>query len=380
MVSTVNGSLAEGHWRPFVREALIRLVTEYASSDNRAERGIAVFDFDNTTTANDVTEATFGVATASGFIDGKRLSGFFTTPVATPGGRVTFEKSPRDYYFAVAGIRPDGSHDQYRSYPSSLWLGQLFTGRTVGEFVSQVREACGPDEPPGGRGGFPRPEIYPEIADLYGYLQSNGIDVWIVSAGMVWAVRWMVQNILNPMIAERHGDAAKIPLDRVIGVSTLLRDQRTGTLVQDQVLVVDPDQSGYLNLEEDAIANLEITPLVGGAVTFAGGKVAAANERIPWDRVVLAAGDSHGDIPIMTQASTRLWIAPIDRERGGLEPVVREIDMNTRWSSWASWLVQPVVAKEARFVLETSDISGEEKETLDWLASYFVLLSSQDEE
>lgn len=84
------------------------------------------------------------------------------------------------------------------------------------------------------------------MADLYGNLRRSGYDVWVVSAGIAWGVRWMVQNALNPAIVAKYGAAAAVPPDHVVAVTTLMKDRSTGRLVSDYQLTRGEPDARYL--------------------------------------------------------------------------------------------------------------------------------------
>jgi hypothetical protein len=149
---------------------------------------------------------------------------------------MSISKGVYDYYEAL--LDSGGEADPFREYSSLPMPASVFNGRTVADFVAQTSSVYN-----GGSGledlksgsqskilGAGRPFIYPQMADLYGNLRSHGYDVWIVSAGIGWAVRWMVANALNPAIVAKYGKDAALPLDRVVAVTTLMKDRSTGRL------------------------------------------------------------------------------------------------------------------------------------------------------
>ncbi|NBQ44100.1 MAG: hypothetical protein EBU23_16955 [Mycobacteriaceae bacterium] len=124
------------------------------------------------------------------------------------GKPVAVTEGISDYYDAV--LESGGDADPFREYSSLPMPGSAFQGRTLTDFLAQTSAVYD-----GGSGaadltskkeskilGAGRPFIYPQMADLYGNLRRHGYDVWIVSAGVAWAVRWMVQNRVESVVLQ----------------------------------------------------------------------------------------------------------------------------------------------------------------------------------
>jgi hypothetical protein len=154
------------------------------------------------------------------------------------------------------------------------------------------------------------------MADLFGNLRAHGYDVWIVSAGITWGVRWMVQNALNPTIVAKYGEDAALPLDHVIAINTLMKDLTTGELVSDYQLAHETPDEAYINLDPDRLAQLEILSLPDGLTSWHGGKTGAIDNIITGGdthaEIFLAGGDSDGDLEMLNRAGIRLNIARMD--------------------------------------------------------------------
>jgi len=183
-----------------------------------------------------------------------------------------------------------------------------------------------------------RPFIYPQMADLYGNLRAHDYEVWIVSAGIIWGVRWMVANALNPLIEAKYGLENSLPMTNIIAVNTLMRDTSTGALVSDYQLASVSADDAYLNLEPQRTASLEITSLPGTAVSWRGGKRGAIADIITPEDVYLASGDSNGDLPMLTIAKNRLVINRMDK------PQLAESFASTiAQEPQANWFLQPTL-------------------------------------
>ena len=86
------------------------------------------------------------------------------------------------------------------------------------------------------------------MVDLLAELVRQEFDVWVVSASNVWSVRWMVLHGLNPLLRERKA-ARGIQADHVIGISTLLADDRDRWYKDSVQVRENPD---YASLSEKA--------------------------------------------------------------------------------------------------------------------------------
>jgi hypothetical protein len=249
-----------------------------------------------------------------------------------------------DYYEAL--LDSGGDADPFREYSSLPMPASVFNGRTVGDFVAQTSAVYN-----GGSGaedlksgvqskilGAGRPFIYPQMADLYGNLRSHGYDVWVVSAGIGWAVRWMVQNALNPAIVAKYGKDAALPLDQVVAVSTLMKDRGTGKLVSDYQLTHQTPDAAYINLEPARIAQLEILALPDGLTSWRGGKTGAIDNVITRGELFMAAGDSFGDVEMLNRAPNRLVVSRMNKPdlAAGFAGEISKAPN-------ANWMLQPAI-------------------------------------
>lgn len=306
---------------------------------------IAVFDFDNTTQARDVSEAMLAQAQESNSIPVEALSAVLYPPfTSSDGSPVTIGKGVYDYYEAL--LDSGGDADPFREYSSLPMPSSVFAGRTVADFVATTSTVYD-----GGSGladlksgkqskilGAGRPFIYPQMADLYGNLRSHGYDVWVVSAGITWAVRWMVQNAVNPAIVAKYGKDAALPLDHVIAVNTLMRDRTTGKLVSDYELTrKNPDQA-YIDLDPARLSQLEVLAVADGLTSWRGGKTGAIDNIITRGELFLVGGDSFGDVEMLNRATNRLVISRMnkpDLAAGFADEIKKAPDAN--------WILQPTI-------------------------------------
>jgi phosphoserine phosphatase len=333
-------ALDKAGWTDTVYEKLTGIIS---GSEGQGKK--VVFDFDNTTQARDVSEAMLAQAQQANVIDPKTVSSAMFPPFTTADGKqMAISAGIYDYYEAL--LDSGGDADPFREYSSLPMPASVFAGRTVSDFVAQTSAVYD-----GGAGAADltsgsqskilsagRPFIYPQMADLYGNLRSHGYDVWVVSAGIGWAVRWMVQNALNPAIVAKYGKDAALPLDHVLAVTTLMKDRSTGKLVSDYQLTHQTPDAAYINLDPARIAQLEILALPDGLTSWRGGKAGAIDNVITRGELFMAAGDSFGDVEMLNRAPNRLVVSRMnkpDLAAGFAGEIAKAPD--------ATWMLQPAI-------------------------------------
>jgi phosphoserine phosphatase len=304
-----------------------------------------VFDFDNTTQARDVSEAMLANAQQTALIDPQTLApSMFPSFTTAEGKPMSINKGVFDYYEAL--LDSGGEADPFREYSSLPMPASAFNGRTVADFVAQTAAVynggSGLDDLKSGSQSkilsAGRPFIYPQMADLYGNLRSHGYDVWIVSAGIGWAVRWMVANALNPAIVAKYGKDAAMPLDHVVAVTTLMKDRGTGKLVSDYQLTHQTPDAAYINLDPTRLSQLEILALPDGLTSWRGGKTGAIDNIITRGELFMAAGDSMGDVEMLSRAPNRLVVSRMNKPdlAAGFAGEIGK-------ASDANWMLQPTI-------------------------------------
>lgn len=326
-------------WTPENRARLEDLIRHGAG------RGWPVaFDFDNTLVWGDVGEATL-----AWLVKHRRLRPETVAALCPPfrtaaGRRVETARLPdlTAYYEALLEGSGHGAADPAPLTRGYLWAAQIMAGLTVAQVVrataavaAAAREGeSGRLEVTPGRTAYPLPWFYPEMVELVAVLLNHGFAVWIVSASNVWSVRWMVLRVLNPRL-RRLGCRRSVPPEQVIGVAPLLRDGREREL-KDRVLV--RTRPCYARLDPPALRGLRVIPWLDEPTPVYAGKIACL-----WDALgrapYLAAGDSPGDLPMLTFAEHRLWLA---RESKPAYSVAMEACRRQREPE--RWLVQPVRA------------------------------------
>ena len=342
-------------------DSVYRHLTE-AIAGSAGQGKIAVFDFDNTTQARDIGEAVLARVQQTAAINPGSLSpALFPSFTAPDGAPVSISNGVFDYYEAV--LASGGGVDPFREYSSLPMPASVFQGHTVADFLTQTAAvydggSAAADVTSGRQStilGAGRPFVYPQMADLYGNLRSNGYDVWVVSAGVAWAVRWMVQNALNPAIVAKYGKDAALPLDHVVAVTMLMKDRRTGNLVSDYQLTHQSPDSAYIALEPSRMAELEVLGIPDGLSSWRGGKSGAIDNVIGRGDLFLAAGDSLGDAGMLARATNRLIVNRMnkpDLADGFAREIAEAPDAN--------WMLQPVISSAPVGFFETKCVMAKE--------------------
>jgi len=335
-------------------ESVYQKLTETILS-SAGQGKIVVFDFDNTTQARDIGEAVLARVQQTDAINPASLSPAMFPPfTGSDGTPVAITAGISDYYDALLDSGADA--DPFREYSSLPMPATAFTGRTLTDFVDQTAAvydggAAAADLTSKEQSkilGAGRPFIYPQMADLYGNLRAQGYDVWVVSAGVGWAVRWMVQNALNPAIVAKYGPDAALPMDHVVAITTLLKDRASGTLLSDFQLTPQSPDDAYINLEPARMAQLEITAIPDGLSSWRGGKAGAIDNIISRGELFMVAGDSMGDVEMLNRAPNRLVISRMnkpDLAEGFAAEIAKAPDAN--------WMLQPTINSAPVGFLET---------------------------
>ncbi len=321
-----------------------------AISRDAGQGKIAVFDFDNTTQARDISEAMMAYVQLNGVIDPTTLPTALFPSFATSdsAGEASITQGVYTYYEAVLDSL---ANDPFGEYSSLTMPSSVFNGYSIADFLgvtSAVYDngAAEADLTTGQESmilSAGQPFIYPQMADLQGNLIAHGYQVYIVSAGITWAVRWMVQNAENPTITAKYGDGAAIPLDHVVGINTLMKDTTTGQIVTDYQLVFQNPDEDYINLDPQRMSQLQILGTPDGLSSWRGGKVGAIVNYITQGPIsvgdlFLVGGDSTGDIEMLNEAGIHLTIDRMDQPA-----LVDAFVQNADSFPDGLWLMQPTI-------------------------------------
>ena len=335
-------------WLPANRARLNALLASRgvrSPSYDPAHRPVATFDWDNTMMRGDIGDATMAwMLRHDGILqppsrDWSQTGGALTAEARTalkacdaagePGHPLATSTTPAcaDALYAIydAGKTPAGAPAW--SHPITLttneayaWLARLLAGHTPAEVHAFALGAYeeGAKAPVGATmtlgthtGVMAWLRIYPTQRDLVAALQSNGFDVWIVSAS---------PQPVSEVVAAQVGIAA----DHVVGIrNTVEGDGRLGSHLApcgdapaDSVITFDQGKRCFIN---------QVIFHVPPAAQLARSDAA--------HRPTFSAGDSDTDVAFV-QDATELKLV-IDRNRVAL--------MCNAWSNaGGKWLVQPM--------------------------------------
>jgi hypothetical protein len=337
-------------WHPRTRLALETLIRNGAG-----KRLPVAFDFDNTLVCGDVGEATLAVLARTGKLALNEASEAVSPSFRIPGKAVTRLESCADvaaYYEAFLAPTVHGEADPTPLANGYAWVVEIMEGLSPLEVVKATRSAYGLAVPgqlklieiTPGQTGFLAPFFVPAMVELLRELLRHQFDIWILSASNVWSVRWMVLEVLNPLLRQA-GLRQGLRADHIVGVATLLMDRRGG-LHKDSLLVRErPD---YAALDPKTLAGFRLTNRLQFPVPTYSGKIACLFDTIG-QNPYLCAGDSPGDHSMMLISQHRLWMARL--EKPGYQKATAQL---IRRTGDAGWLVQATLAKPVPGLVSTS--------------------------
>ncbi|GAA2516301.1 haloacid dehalogenase-like hydrolase [Streptomyces longisporus] len=303
-----------GIWYGDNRARLQQVIDERGTCSGAGRHPVAVFDWDNTVTKNDVTDATLSWVLRHDALlrpaRWKDTSPWLTeaadralteacgagTPAplrTSTNARCTDEILDIRENATTASGAPAyaGTWNHRRTVPQYAWVPQLFAGRTPDELASYARQArtealaapIGATRTLGTRTVPAYVRYYDQQRDLIRTLQRAGFDVYIVSAG-------------SEPITEVWSRAIGIDPAHTIAIRSLL------------------DRRGRITPSNQGCGNVPATR--GTAIPYIDGKRcwinqeiygvhgAAAWQRQPWPRrPVLAAGDADTDVTFVGDAT-----------------------------------------------------------------------------
>ncbi|WP_030945848.1 haloacid dehalogenase-like hydrolase [Streptomyces sp. NRRL S-646] len=303
-----------GTWYGDNRARLQQVIDERGTCSGAGGHPVAVFDWDNTVTKNDVTDATLSWSlrhdrllrparwkdTSPWLTDAadRALAEACGTGTSEPlrtstNPRCTDEILDIRENATTASGAPAfaGTWNHRRTVPQYAWIPQLFAGRTPADLASYARQArtealAAPIGATRTLGTHTVPayvRYYDQQRDLIHTLQRAGFDVYIVSAG-------------SEPITEVWSRAIGIDPAHTIAIRSLL------------------DRRGRITPSNQGCGNVPATR--GTAIPYIDGKRcwinqeiygvqgAAAWQRQPWPRrPVLAAGDADTDVTFVGDAT-----------------------------------------------------------------------------
>lgn len=225
---------------------------------NANKGAYAVFDMDNTSYRYDLEESLLPYLEMKGVLTRDRLDpSLKLIPFKDQAGH---KESLFSYYYRLCEI------DDMVCYP---WVAQVFSGFTLRELKGYVDElmAYGKPIPATYYDGdklatldVEPPRVFSGQRELYNKLMENGIEVYVISAAHEELVRMVAAD-------PRYGYNAKP--ENVIGVTTLLKNRKTGELTTARKQIAEGKYDPKANLD------LEVTPYLWTPATWMAGKQAA---------------------------------------------------------------------------------------------------------
>ncbi|WP_297846512.1 haloacid dehalogenase-like hydrolase [Pseudomonas sp.] len=259
------------HWPAAQAKQLNAMIEANANKGN-----FAVFDMDNTSYRYDLEESLLPYMENKGLITRETLDP--SLKLIPFKDTADHKESLFSYYYRLCEV------DDMVCYP---WVAQVFSGFTLTQLKGYVDElmASGKPVPSTYYDGdtvkqinVEPPKVFTGQAELYNKLMENGIEVYVVTAASEELVR---------MVAADPKYGYNVKPQNVIGVTTLLKDRKTGELTTARKQIT----AG--KYDEKANMGLELTPYLWTPATWMAGKQAAILTYIDqWKKPVLVGGDT----------------------------------------------------------------------------------------
>ena len=259
------------HWPAEQAKQLNAMIAANANKGN-----YAVFDMDNTSYRYDLEESLLPFMENKGLITRESLDP--SLKLMPFKDTAEHKESLFSYYYRLCEV------DDMVCYP---WVAQVFSGFTLKELKGYVDElmASGKPVPSTYYDGdvvktieVNPPKVFTGQAELYNKLMENGIEVYVMTAASEELVR---------MVAADPKYGYNVKPQNVIGVTTLLKDRKTGALTTARKQISDG------KYDEKANLGLELTPYLWTPATWMAGKHAAILTYIDeWKKPVLVGGDT----------------------------------------------------------------------------------------
>lgn len=305
-----------GGWHGDNRARLQRVIDERGTCSGTVDTPVAVFDWDNTVTKNDVTDATLawilrhdGIlrpaswkATGAWLTDAadRALTAACgtTTPVGAPLPTSTVPRCAdeileiREAGRTMSGAAAFAGHwNHRRTVPQYAWVPQLLAGHTPAELTAYARRArtealaapLGSTRTVGTHTLPAYVRYYAQQRDLIRTLRRAGFDVYIVSAG-------------SEPVTEAWSPGVGVDARHTIAIRSLL-DRHGRTTTWNQGCGDVPATRG------------EVIPYIDGKRCWINQEIygvhgaAAWRRQDPRHRVALAAGDADTDVTFVGDAT-----------------------------------------------------------------------------
>jgi hypothetical protein len=259
------------HWPPEAKAKLMKMIKANANKG-----AFAVFDMDNTSYRYDLEESLLPFMEMKGYINRNKLDpSLKLIPFKDTRG---YKETLQSYYWRICEI------EDLICYP---WVAQVFSGFTLAQLKGYVDELMAYGQPVPIKywsgdevktGEVNPPKIFTGMTELYNVLMENGIDVYVISAAAEELVR---------MVASDPKYGYNVKPENVLGVNMLLKNRRTGELVNSRFQI----KEGTYN--QEANQELLLTPYLVNPMTWYEGKYGTIVGWIDqWKKPVLAGGDT----------------------------------------------------------------------------------------
>jgi phosphorylcholine phosphatase len=259
------------HWPQEQAKQLDAMIAANANKGN-----YAVFDMDNTSYRYDLEESLLPFMENKGLITRETLDP--SLKLMPFKDTAEHKESLFSYYYRLCEV------DDMVCYP---WVAQVFSGFTLKELKGYVDELMASGKPVSSTyydGDVVKtievnpPKVFTGQTELYNKLMENGIEVYVMTAASEELVR---------MVASDPKYGYNVKPQNVIGVTTLLKDRKTGELTTAR------KQISNGKYDEKANLGLELTPYLWTPATWMAGKHAAILTYIDeWKKPVLVGGDT----------------------------------------------------------------------------------------
>lgn len=347
--------LDDNNWTPQIKNRLEKLLKQNSNQHKKV-----IFDFDNTVVSRDIGEATLAYLVKDKVLDIEKIKHFSPTfMLDNKEVSVTNVSDLTEYYEKFMESTAHHTNDDISVMNGYVWLTQMMEGLSPLDIINETKKgymsgAASKDRELGkvtkidvteGKTSYGVPFFHPETVDLIGNLLINNYDVYFVSASNVWTIRYMVTKELTKLIKEKFKKDLTIPPENVFGISTLIKDKRTGILYKDIQLVREKSSQArlYANLDENELKNYELTNQLVLPVTAFDDKTTNIMKYIvkEGEKPFLTAGDSLSDLSMLKFSENKLWFARLEKS-DYQEKVVKLI----KKTEADKWFIQPVLYKK----------------------------------
>jgi len=271
MSNTASHAVALKYWPQEQGRQLSRFIKAHANKGQ-----FAVFDMDNTSYRYDLTDILLPYLEQKGILTREMIDpSLLLLKFRDENGQ---RESLYSYYSRLCAI------DSRTCYP---WIAQAFAGFTLAGLKHYVDEVMALKEPltvSVYEGDTVRtydifpPKPFAGQQELFKMLTDNGIEVYIITAAHEEIVR---------MVASDPQYGYNVKPENVIGVTTVLRNRKTGALTTSEMQIRQGDYDPAKNME------METTSYLASPLTWFEGKSAAILSRIDrWKRPVIVGGDT----------------------------------------------------------------------------------------